>query len=186
MVDGMRIRVYARPPNRPDGSIAERVRDVLGYFHAAVALVALVAGALLVNGGELALGIAALAQALVVAAYFGLVLVWLGLGTGSGGPDLVAGTTGFQKEAAGLVSLAGVVLTLVIAFVANDAATSTVKAAGVALVICALTGILLAGLVATGVHTEAQYFLASIVYSASIWTLSFGLLCLATALVFER
>lgn len=186
MTHGVQIRVHTHPPIAAGPSTAERVRRILGGFHAGVAGVALAAGVIILLQGETALGVAALGQALLVAVYFALVLVWLAVGEDDGGPDLTAAASAFQKQAAALVTLAGVVLALVIALPGDDSPTLTIKVAGAALVVSALAGLLLAGLVATGVGARAQYFLASIVYSASIWTLSFGLLCLATALVIER
>lgn len=179
-------RIVTRPPG-DDGTddVASRLWRAMPVLYQAVAVAAALIGVLLLLAGEPALGSATLALALFVSAVLVLSRVWNRLDPPVRPRTEVSHTAAFRAQAAALVTLQAVVLTLVLTL-AGDDASPTVKVAAVALVVGVLLGLVQGGLVALGVSGSGQVAIATLVFNLTMWACGYGLLCLAAELVLER
>lgn len=184
------MRVVMRPVASPGGQATRRpalpaplTRMPLRLSQLVIGI-ATATGAWLLVTGPIALAAATLSLAATVALVVGVSLVWDSFDESR--PDLATGkhAEAFQSQAAGLVTLQGVVLTLVLTL-ADQTTSTTIKAGGVALVIGVLFGLVLAGLVALGISGQGQLLIATLVFNLTVWSCAYGLLCLAAALVLE-
>lgn len=149
----------------------------------------LVVGLVLLLVGQAPLGAATLALGLVALGFRRVGRLWTRL-SGSGRSDetsFAAAGRAMQTEAAALVTVQGVALTLIFSFLGDQPASAVTKVAAISLVVGLCLALLLSGLVTTtGIVQASQRAVAFQVFNWTTWACAYGLLCLTSAVVLER
>ncbi|MFI9149506.1 hypothetical protein [Streptomyces sp. NPDC053367] len=180
----------------PNDVVRDAIRKAVSHFCGIALAVAVLSATLLgINGGERPLVVATGALAAVMCLFWGGGFLWDKLAasdkaaTPAPAPTLalVDNRSPLKDSVTASVQLAvtiqGVVLGLIFAFVGNKDVTNTVKVAVIALGVGVISGILLFTFVSHqifGVRTQAFVVIFQYI---TLWGLSYGLLCIISAVV---
>lgn len=133
---------------------------------------------------------ATLSLAIVVVVFEKVGYAWNHAVPGPDEPEMPGGdadkTTAFLALASALVTLQGVVITLVFSLLGANEASFVIDVGAAALVLGLLSGLVTAFMVAPGISSQLQLRMAGHGLRVTVWACSYGLLCVAMAVIVER
>ncbi|WP_149184509.1 hypothetical protein [Streptomyces sp. TRM49041] len=129
--------------------------------------------------------VATLALSAVIFSYLGATVLWRFLavrGPAHEHPEVPELSDAMSKTIQLAVTVQGVVLGLIFAFLRDRAATITVQVGAVSLVVGVILGLLLYTLVSYEVSAPGCLVMAGLLSNFTVWSAGYGLTCLVTSL----
>jgi len=133
------------------------------------------------SGTQSALEAAVWGQTVVIVLWVGLALVWGQINPPAQHEPSLAPL--LRSAANVVITVDGLTLGLIYAFVGHQSAPLVVKVGTVSLVVGVFLGLLLYSLVAGKITSTAAQSMSTGLFSLASWSLTFGLLCIVFALV---